>query len=417
MKRGVWLLALALALYFLGVAIQVRYDRRSVREVFAPGSVANTGDEGLSIAYGYLQAKAARSGDAGSVATLHRRVDPERLPAHAVVFRVRPSLGPILLQEEASDEEEVEEEEKDPKDSKDSKDDKDRAEDEEEDIAVSARSAPLLTDAEEAWVRGGGRLVLGVNESYGPLELAPIQGKISVRKVFPLWPGVTELAPEASAALAGDPLAAGHAVFLIGEAPVVSRLPVGSGEVILLSIPEILQNSRLGQAQHLAFLESLSGLPEGRPVLFDERAHGLGDTAGLFETLGSWGLGPLVLLAGLAAAAALWRAAVRIGPPERDDRDTRSDAVELLDSLADLYDRALQRGDAIRLYHESFVHAVAAETGLRGPALEARARGLLDAEGGFEPPAAGEDLPRDRFDRMLRALNQAFRRLQDAKRK
>jgi hypothetical protein len=414
MKRGTWLLALALALYILGVAIQVRYDRRSMREVFEPGSVFNTSDEGLSLAYGYLRAQAARAKSGASVETLHRRLDPEVLPARAVVFRVQPSVAPLLLLEE-----EVEEEEKDEgeKDGKDSKDDKDGEKAEEAEPEVAERPAPLLTDSEEAWVRGGGRLVLAVAESYGPLGLDPIQGKTTMRKVFPLWPGVSRLAPEKPAALAGPPLASGHALFLVGEGPVVSRLSIGTGEVFLLSIPEVFSNERLGQAQHLAFLESLAGINEGRPVLFDERAHGLGETAGLFETLGSWGLGPLVLLAGLTAATALWRAALRIGPPERDDRDTRSEAVELLDSLADLYDRALGRGDAIRLYHESFVHAVAAETGLRGPALEARVRGLLDASGGFDPPAAGEDLPRDRFERALRALNQAFRRLQDAKRK
>lgn len=415
MKRGASLLALALALYVLGVAVQVRYDRRSMREVFEPGSVFNTGDEGLSLAYGYLRAQAARVKSGATVETLHRRVDPEALPARAVVFRVQPSVAPLLLLEEEKPEEEKDEDKRDGKDSKDEKDGK-KAE-REEALEVSERPVPLLTDAEEAWVRGGGRLVLAVAAPYGPLELDPIQGKARVRKVFPLWPGVTRLVPEDPAALAGPPLVSGHALFLLGEAPVVARLPIGTGEVFLLSIPEVFANGRLGQAQHLAFLESLSGIDEGRPVLFDERAHGLGETAGLFETLGSWGLGPLVLLAGLTAATALWRAALRIGPPERDDRDTRSEAVELLDSLADLYDRALGRGDAIRLYHESFVHAVAAETGLRGPALEARVRGLLDASGGFDPPAAGEDLPRDRFERALRALNQAFRRLQDAKRK
>jgi hypothetical protein len=402
MKRGPWLLALALALYLIGVAVQVRYDRRSMREVFEAGSIFNTGDEGLSLAYGYLRTQAARAGSGATVETFHRRIASDVLPERAVIFRVQPSIAPLLLVEEELAEEESE-------DGKDTND--------EEETFAPERTPPLLTDGEEAWVRGGGRLVLAVAGLYGPLELDPIQGKATVRKVFPLWPGVSRLVPEDPDGLAGPPLAAGHALYLAGESPVVARLPIGSGEVFLLSIPEIFSNARLGQAQHLAFLESLSGIHEGRPVLFDERAHGLGETAGLFETLGGWGLGPLVLLAGLTAATALWRAALRIGPPERDDRDTRSEAVELLDSLADLYDRALGRGDAIRLYHESFVHAVAAETGLRGPALEARVRGLLDAAGGFDVPAAGEDLPRDRFDRALRALNQAFRRLQDAKRK
>src|SRR4028119_742187 len=153
MKRGAWLLALALALYLIGVAVQVRYDRRSMREVFESGSVFKTGDEGLSLAYGYLRAKAARAKSGGAVETLHRRVDPETLPPRAVVFRVQSSIAPRLLLEEG------EEENGDEKESKDDKDEKDREEVEAEAV-VTERPAPLLTDAEEAWGRGGGRRAL-----------------------------------------------------------------------------------------------------------------------------------------------------------------------------------------------------------------------------------------------------------------
>ncbi|HET9210740.1 MAG TPA: hypothetical protein VFR03_10100, partial [Thermoanaerobaculia bacterium] len=157
--RSAWLFALALALYVLGVAVQVRYDRRSMREVFEPGSVFNTGDEGLSLAYGYLRAQAARVKSGATVETLHRRVAPEVLPVRAVVFRVQPSVAPLLLlEEEKPEEEEKDEDKKDKKDGKDSKDGK-KAE-REEALEVSERPVPLLTDAEEAWVRGGGRLVL-----------------------------------------------------------------------------------------------------------------------------------------------------------------------------------------------------------------------------------------------------------------
>jgi hypothetical protein len=422
MRRGVWLAGLALALYLVGVAVQVRYDRRSVREVFQPGSVFNTADSGLSLAYGYLRAQAARSGSQPSVSVLRRRIDPEQLPARGVVLRVMPEVVPFLLAEPETAEE------KDGKDSKDGKEKtKDSKEKKEEKPPLELepetdpwQGRPLLTDLEEAWVRGGGRLVLAINGSYGPVSLDPIEGKTDVRKVFPLWPGVDQLALSKPYALAGAPLAAGHAVLLAGDAPVVARIPVGAGDVLLLSVPTILQNDNLGQKDHLALLEGISGIDEGRPVLFDERAHGLGEEAGVIETLGSWGLGPLLAVATLLGVLGIWRSAVRIGPPERDDRDTRSDAVELVDSLADLYDRALRRRDAIRLYYESFVHAVAAETGLRGPALDARARTLLDAGSAaddWETPDAEADLPRDRFDRALRILNQAFRRLQDAKRK
>src|SRR5262249_17736550 len=103
--------------------------------------------------------------------------------------------------------------------------------------------------------------------------------------------------------------------------------------------------------------------------------------------------------------AAFYRAAVRTGPADRDEADRRSDAVELVDSLADLYGRALGRGDAIRLYYESFVRAEAIASGLKGAALIRRVR---PPPPGFTPPAEGErDLSRAAFDRALAALNEA----------
>ncbi len=407
MRRGTWLLLAAVAAYLLGVVVWVRYDRRSIREVFDPGSVFNTGDKGLSLAYGYLRAKGAGR---DAAATLHRRADPQSLPRHGVLFRVRPTVVPFLLPER-------EEDEKEKTDGKDEKDERGAEEKAKEKKEQDKRATPLLTEGEEAWVRAGGRLVLGLDRFYGPLWVEEVdkKKKLAVRKVFPLWPGLADLQPDERMVLGGPALAGAHAVVLDGEAPIVVRIPLGAGEVFLLSCPEILQNGLLGKGHHLALLEALAGVAAGRPVRFDERAHGLGDASGVAETLGDWGFGPLLLLAMLGAAATVWRAGVRIGPPDRDDRESRSEAVELLDSLADLYDRALDQADALRLYRESFVQTVAAETGLRGPALEARAQQLLAAAGGSEP--AANDLSRGRFDRVLATLNQAFGRLQDAKRK
>ncbi|HEX5715607.1 MAG TPA: hypothetical protein VF179_05570 [Thermoanaerobaculia bacterium] len=270
----------------------------------------------------------------------------------------------------------------------------------------------LLSADEEAWVRGGGRLVLAFNDPYGSGRTKELRGKQPVRKVFPLWPGVANLVPPTARSLELPALPGGHAVFLAGESPLVVRQALGAGDVIFLAAPEIFHNPHLGQAHHLALLESLAGVPERRPVLFDERAHGLDDSGGTLEMLAAWGLGPLLLLGLIATGAAFWRSSRRLGPPEREERDTRSDAVELLDSLADLYDRALQRGDAVFLFYESFMHTVAVETGLRGKALEERSKAFLD---GYVP-VKGEELTRERFDQALHKINQAFRRVSHAKR-
>lgn len=396
MSRGIRLAALVAALYVAGVAVWVRYDRRSVREVFEPGSIFNSKNEGLSLAYAYLGKRAK-----APVSALHRRVTPGQVPAQAVVFRVAPGVGPLLLEEEE------EQDEKDGKDSKDEKKEKESQETEEEKPRV-----PLLTADEEGWVREGGRLVVAFSGFYGPAATRDLVGRQPIRKVFPIWPGAIHVVPPMVRGLDVPPLPAAHAVFLAGDSAMVLRQPLGKGELVLLACPEVLNNQYLGQSGHLALLEALAGVGERRPVLFDERSHGLADSGGVVAILSEWGLGPLLLLGFLATGAAFWRASARLGPADREERDTRSDAVELLDSLADLYDRALHRGDAVRLYYESFLHTLAVETGLRGRALDERASKLLD---GFKPPT-GEDLSRERFDQALRTINQAIRRISDAKR-
>lgn len=390
MSRGFRLAALAATLYLAGVLVWIRYDRRSAQEAFAPGSVFNTGEEGLSLAFAYLQERSR-------AATLLRRVDSANLPADGVVLRVQPESGPLLLREEEEEEE---------KDKKDEKDEKDEAE-------KKAPELRMLSAEEEAWVRGGGRLVVVFEGLYGAGRSENLEGKQPVRKVFPLWPGVTRVVPSTPRGLALPALPGGHAVFLAGTSPLVVRQALGAGEVFFLSTPEIFHNPHLGQAQHLALLEALAGVPERRPVFFDERSHGMDDSSGILDTLGAWGLGPLLLLGLIATGASFWRSSRRLGPPEREERDARSDAVELLDSLADLYDRALQRGDAVYLYFESFVHTLAVESGLRGKALEERSKKLLD---GYVP-VKGEELSRERFDEALRKINEAFRRVSHAKRK
>ena len=112
-----------------------------------------------------------------------------------------------------------------------------------------------------------------------------------MRKVFPLWPGVAHLVLPTARSLVVPALAGGHAVFLAGERPLVVRQALGAGDVVLLATPEILQNGHLGQAHHLALLEALAGVPERRPVLFDERSHGLADSGGILQTLAGWGSG------------------------------------------------------------------------------------------------------------------------------
>ncbi|HXO29391.1 MAG TPA: hypothetical protein VOA80_18725 [Thermoanaerobaculia bacterium] len=523
--------ALAVVAYLVAALVWVGNDRRAARAVFPAGSVWNTGDDGLSLAFAYLSARAAGQPAGARVAVLTRRLESTPLPPRAVLLRVEPEAGRLAamarrLEDGNGDEDDDGDETggqggagrggKTAGKGKDASGGKAAGSGNGggsgkgagsggsgngagsgasaakrgagphpwpapapvpapvptpvPEPEAAARTVALLTAAEEAWVRDGGRLVLAVASGSGAaleVEVGHAGTAGLARKSFPIWPGVRRLLPDPPRTLGGPALTGMHALWLEGDAPIVARLVLGAGDLVLLACPEVLHNRLLGRGDHLALLEALAGAgaggeggkggDRGRPVFFDERGHGAEESAGMLEILASWGLGPLLLLLAAAGGAAWWRAAVRVGPPDRDDRDVRSDAVELVDSLADLYDRALGRGDALRLYYDNFVRTVAADTGLQGAALAARtadlAPGLSLAElppsretlEPLEPlaaaaptrPAAARpaavspavaasilaasqpatDLPRPAFDRLLDTLNQAFRRLDDAKRR
>jgi len=251
--------------------------------------------------------------------------------------------------------------------------------------------------------------VLGLDRSYGLVGVEPAALAGVPRKVFPLWPRVKTLAPPIERrTLAGPLMDEAHTLFALGDAALVARWPRGRGEVLLLAAPELLDNAHLAQGDHLALLEALAG--SARPVYFDEHAHGLGRSTGLLELLLAWGLGPTLVLGALALSLALWRSRARLGPEEDDQRELRSEAVDLVDSLAQLYERTLSRRAAAQLYAASFTRAVALRTGLSGAALARRVdeltRGRIVLPG--EPQT---EITPAVFQRILHSLNEGFGRL------
>jgi hypothetical protein len=321
-----------------------------------PGSSFDTSPSGASLAFAYLQ------GSGRAVARLARPLRLADVRPEAVVFRLRPP-------------------------------------------APRAGPARLLEPREEAWVEAGGRLVLAVAGSLGPLQ-APAEGSAPPpRRVHPRFPGVNALRPAPRRVLAGAPLEDAVTLFASGDRPVVARTARGKGEVLLLACPEVLENGLLAGGDHLRFLEALAG--EGRPVLFDEVAHGVTAERGLLPLLFDWGLGPALFLAGLAGALLFWRSRARVGPAEDAFEDRRSDAVDLVGSMAQLYERALRRNEAAALYHEWFRRSAAQRTGLRGRDLDARVRQMT---GGVSPTAwgKGRDMSEGELADVLARLNRAF---------
>lgn len=372
-RGGAWvalgLLAIAWgALWTLGLGTRLRAT------AFTAGSVFNESPEGLSLALRYLQARPTRA-RVRSAGVLSRRVAADALPPNAVVFRIRPRRLPFARPPEP--------------------------------VRTAAR--PLLTRAEEGWLRNGGRLVLGLDDDYGPVSFSRGAGAEPIRKVFPAWPGVRLLASDSPVALLSGPAVdEGQVLFVSGSTPALVRVGLGRGELLLLAVPAVLENGGLRRGDHLRLLEALAG---ERPVLFDEWVHGYGEDPGFFSLLLGWGFGPSFAMGALAFALLVWRGRTGLGVAEAAAPERRSEAVDLVDSLAQLYDRALSRHNALALHLEGLRTAIALRSGARGERLERRLRELLD---GVPPDLAGRGEPTPaQFLRALQTVNEGYRRLQE----
>jgi hypothetical protein len=325
-------LLLAIAAFFALGLVWIVTDRRAPERVYDVLSSANTSPTGTSQALAYLARR-------GKSVMLTRAVGHAQLEPNAVLFRLAHEV-PLLFDPEELGEKEV--------------------------GPPRPKEPPLLSDAEDAFVRRGGRVVIG-----GHLGVLPqtLPGDNTAKKVFPLWPGIDTLtiAEKTSAFRTLRPRM--HAVFVAGSDVIVARERIGEGDVFVVSWPEVFSNELLSRANHLAFLAALAGR---RPVYFDEMPHGIVTGDGALELMKEWNLGPFLVMLGVVALLVFWRASRRVGPPEEEYRETRSDAVDLVRSLAALYKDVTSYAEAISLYHDSLTRTVAHTSGLRGDALKKR---------------------------------------------
>jgi hypothetical protein len=393
----------AMIAFFVAALALLNQEQRRDRATFPAGSVFDVSPVGLASAQRYLAARADQR--RARVAVLTQPIGLASLPADAAVFRMRPRTDLAAPSADEPDEDERKSEDQ----RRSGREAARRASPSPSPSPTPRSRTRFLTPHELAWVEGGGRLVLGLDRAYGPVHVEPAARAGAPRKVFPLWPRVKTLVPPTERrTLAGPLMDEAHTLFALGDAALVARWPRGRGEVLLLAAPELLDNAHLAQADHLALLEALAG--NGRAVYFDEHAHGLGKSTGLLELLLGWGLGPTFVLGALALLLVAWRSRARLGPEEDDLRELRSEAVDLVDSLAQLYERTLSRREAARLYSASFTRAVALRTGLSGTALSRRVDQLTGGRVVLPGEPETEITPAV-FQRIVRSLNDGFGRL------
>lgn len=350
-------LFLAIALFATIGVLWIVTDRRASERVYDDLSSANTSTAGVSQAAAYL-------GRRGKAAMLVRPVSRTPLEQNAVIFRLTHEL-PLLFDPAELDDKAI--------------------------GPPKPKERVLLNDAEDAFVRRGGRVVIGAH--IGALPAATPSTK-SAEKVFPIWPGIEKLTAPAATSAFTELRPRMHAVFAAGDRVVLARERVGDGDVFVLSWPEVFQNANLAKGDHLALLAALAGR---RPVYFDEVPHGILGDDGALALMAEWNLGPFLMMLCVVAALVFWRGARRVGPPEDDHRETRSDAVDLVGSLAALYGDVTTQHESLKLYHEALTRTVAHTSGLRGDALRNR---VDDLTGG---------------QRTLAAINAGFQKLQSGK--
>ena len=387
MKRA-WPLIAVFAAYVAATLLWIANDRRIAQKTFDTFSAASTAKNGYSLAMKYLAHTGRRN-----VNMLTTPPDGT-LPANAVIFRAiegrEVSIKDFFRRSEDDDEENA---------AKKSRKKKPK----------TKHIEPLLSNDEETFVHNGGRFVIAVSGPYDiNLTTRNVVPAKKATKVFPIWPGIDEiLLPASRTLMAPEVLRRAHALYAIDNDAAMARLLIGKGELILIAAPELFDNEHL--EKHLDLLTALAG--DRRIVYFDETVHGLLSDTGTLDLLRRWRLGPTLVLLLIIATVTIWRGARRVGNAEDDYRETRSDAVDLVSSLGALYDESTSRAEAIALYHQALTQSVAAQTGLRGDALNKRISMLTND---LRKPDKSERMEIEDFNAMLSTLNEGFRRLEHA---
>jgi hypothetical protein len=239
------------------------------------------------------------------------------------------------------------------------------------------------------FVIAGGQLIVGgrepetwVSELIGNSPAWTATGPSTATPLIPIpeTGGVAEV----DTAGEGSWSDAGGTLPVLGEpgSALLTVTALGRGRIALLADSSPLQNRLLADADNAALGLALAGA-EGRPVAFDEAAHGYGTGRGLkaLPTRWKWILVGL-LVAALVAVAARVR---RLGPPEPPPAPTLPPRRAHVEALASALSRTGRPGEAVEPVRRAARARVLQRAGLPGSTSDedlrsAAQRLSLDAE-------------------------------------
>lgn len=114
---------------------------------------------------------------------------------------------------------------------------------------------------------------------------------------------------------------------------VAARIPVGKGNVTVVSIRRLISNANLGSADNIVVASELF-LSSGRHIVFDEFYHGATIRGNPFYLLSQRTYGSIAAMVCLVLGIAVWRAGVFLGPPVAKTPVQRRSIKEYIDAMS-----------------------------------------------------------------------------------
>jgi Domain of unknown function (DUF4350) len=250
------------------------------------------------------------------------------------------------------------------------------------------QNAPREMAQINAWVRGGGRMLLVTDRE----EFAGGLG-MSLLVTSTQTASATVTAGGEQLRLAGGPTRVewpgGHRERVwgtVGGEPLVSVYRHGQGEIWLAHWPGFFNNKQIREADNAVLICRLAeAMLDDSPdrIAFDEFYHGLRERPGVLELLFSRPVLWVTLQGLLLLGVVLWRFIPRFGPVRPEQPALRRSKEEFLDALAFLLQRRGDHADAYRSARDTLLRELERDLGLppdANPALvieeAARYRGL-----------------------------------------